>query len=311
MPRVIMPLPTGVHLLDVSGPSQIFSSAAQLRGGWELVFVTSAGGVRSHQGLRLTGEPQWPTDSTPRDLVLVPGWHVTADDPMRVPLPDSVISRLASHHAGGGVVGSVCAGALALGAAGLLDGRRCTTHHAVQRRLAAAYPRATVVQDVLFTEDDRVVTSAGIASGIDLALHLVAQHDGPQTAARVARDTVVYARRNGDDPQDSVLIETRHHLDDAVHRVQDVIDERFAERLSLLHLSSAAGVSERTLTRAFRAATGTTPLRYQQTIRLERANRLIGGGSTVEAAARAVGFEDGRMLRRLRERASGSTADRR
>ena len=103
----------------------------------------------------------------------------------------------------GGTVASVCAGADALGRAGLLDGRRCTTHHDLQDELAARHPRATVVRDVLFTTDDRVVTSAGIASGIDLALHLVALRHGPALAARVARTMVVHARRNGDQPQAS------------------------------------------------------------------------------------------------------------
>jgi transcriptional regulator GlxA family with amidase domain len=196
----------------------------------------------------------------------------------------------------------VCAGAFAVGQAGLLDGRRCTTHHALQDSLAARYPRAVVVRDVLFVEDGRVGTSAGIASGIDLALHLVATRHGADAAARVARTMVVYARRNGDDPQSSAMLRHRAHLSDSVHRVQDVIDSQFADPLRLVHLAASSGVSERTLTRRFEQATGLTPLRYQQLLRLERAEHLIGHGSTAESAARAVGFEDARMLRRLRAR---------
>ena len=116
-----------------------------------------------------------------------------------------------------------------------------------------------------------MVTSAGIASGIDLALHLVAARHGPAVAARVARALVVYARRNGDEPQASAMLRHRAHLSDLVHRAQDVLDARFAEPLPLAELAAAAGVSERTLTRRFRAATGLTPLRYQQELRLERA----------------------------------------
>ena len=111
---------------------------------------------------------------------------------------------------------------------------------------------------------------------------------------------VVYARRNGDEPQASAMLRHRSHLSDAVHRVQDLIDARFTERLPLADLAAASGVSQRTLTRLFAAATGLTPLRYQQLLRVERAEHLIGHGATVEAAARAVGFEDARMLRRLR-----------
>jgi transcriptional regulator GlxA family with amidase domain len=156
----------------------------------------------------------------------------------------------------------------------------------------------------LYVEDDRVITSAGIASGIDLALHLVAVGRGAEAAARVAREMVVYARRNGDELQASAMLRHRDHLNDLAHRVQDVIDTRYADRLPLTDLAGQVGVSERTLTRIFTAATGLTPLRYQQLLRLERAEHLIGHGTTVESAARTVGFEDARMLRRLRGRTS-------
>jgi transcriptional regulator GlxA family with amidase domain len=113
---------------------------------------------------------------------------------------------------------------------------------------------------------------------------------------------VVYARRNGHEPQSSAMLRHRSHLDDTVHRAQDLIDARFDEPLPLATLAAAVGVSERTLTRLFTRASGLTPLRYQQTLRLERAQHLISHGSTIDAAARSVGFEDPRMLRRLRAR---------
>jgi len=197
-------------------------------------------------------------------------------------------------------VASICAGADALGRAGLLDGRRCTTHHDFQDELAKRYPAATVIRDVLYVTDERVVTSAGIASGIDLALHLIAMRDGPAVAARVAREMVVYARRNGDERQASAMLRHRNHLSDVAHHAQDKIEAAFTGPLPLADLARACGVSERTLTRRFTDATGVTPLRYQQVLRLERAEHLIGHGATAEAAARAVGFQDARMLRRLR-----------
>jgi transcriptional regulator GlxA family with amidase domain len=155
---------------------------------------------------------------------------------------------------------------------------------------------------VLYVVDERVATSAGIASGIDLALHLIAVRDGPDVAARVAREMVVYTRRNGDERQASSMFRYRNHLSDLAHRVQDDIEARFTEPLPLAGLADACGVSERTLTRRFTAATGMTPLRYQQVLRLERAEHLMGHGATAEAAARAAGFTDPRMLRRLRAR---------
>ena len=301
MSRILFLLVPGVHLLDLAGPAQVFSTAADFGHDYTLGYVAEQPVVHSAQGLPLQAGTDWPALG-PDDLVLVPGWRL-GDTAQGSPPGAESLRRLREHHARGGTVASVCAGALALGAAGLLDSRRCTTHHELQDELAARHPGATVVRDVLFTVDDRVVTSAGIASGIDLALYLVSGRHGPAAAARIARDMVVYARRNGHEQQDSAMFRHRAHLDDTVHRAQDAIDAAFAERLPLAGLAASVGVSERTLTRLFGRATGLTPLRYQQTLRLERAEHLIAHGTTVEAAARAVGFEDPRMLRRLRSRA--------
>jgi transcriptional regulator GlxA family with amidase domain len=292
--HVVFLLAPDVHLLDLAGPAQVFAEAADFGYPYTLSYVADRDEVRSAQGLALRAATEWPA-LTAADIVIVPGWK--GESPLNV-------QKLAEHHARGGMVASICSGADALGRAGLLDGRRCTTHHQLQDDLARRYPRARLVRDVLYTVDGRIVTSAGVASGIDLALHLVAAEHGPAAAARVAREMVVYARRNGDEPQASVMLRHRAHLSDVVHRVQDLIDSRFTDRLPLADLASATQVSERTLTRLFTASTGVTPLRYQQLLRVERAEHLIGHGSTVEAAARAVGFEDARMLRRLRARAA-------
>jgi len=300
VPQVVFLLVPQLHLLDLAGPAQVFSTAADLGYDYALSYVAEREDVPTAQGVSVRARVAWP-GLGPEDLVVVPGWRspvLEADGR----LDASSLRALFDHHSAGGTVASVCAGAFALGRAGLLHGRRCTTHHDLQDELALRYPQATVVRDVLYVVDGRVVTSAGIASGIDLALHLVAGRHGPGVAARVARSMVVYARRNGEEQQVSAMLRHRSHLSDVVHRVQDLIDARFTTRLPLGDLAAACGVSRRTLTRLFRTATGMTPLHYQQVLRLERAEHLIGHGATVEAAARAVGFEDARMLRRLRSR---------
>jgi transcriptional regulator GlxA family with amidase domain len=298
MTKVAFLLVPGVHLLDLAGPAQVFHTAAELGHGYELHYVAEEPEVRAAQGVPLRASVTWPA-LAPTDLIVVPGWDGYTRGRSTL-LGAPAAAALAAHHARGGTVASVCAGADALGQAGLLDGRRCTTHHELQEDLARRYPRAFVVRDVLYVLDGRVVTSAGIASGIDLALHLVAAAHGPGAAARVAREMVVYARRNGSEPQASVMLRYRSHLSDTVHRVQDLIDARFTERLPLEQLAASSGVSQRTLTRLFGQATGMTPLRYQQLLRAEHAEHLIGHGATVASAARAAGFEDARMLRRLR-----------
>lgn len=301
MTRVVFLLIPRLHLLDLAGPAQVFSTAADYGLGYTLEYVGERENVPTAQGLALRASTAWPRPH-PDDLVVVPGWR-SCGLRENGELSAGTLGRLRAHHERGGTVASVCAGADALGRAGLLDGRRCTTHHDLQDELARRYPRATVVRDVLYVVDGRVITSAGIASGIDLALHLIAVRHGPGAAARVARQMVVYARRNGDEQQASAMLRHRAHLSDAVHRVQDLIDARYTRRLGLADLAAETGLSERTLTRRFTASTGLTPLRYQQELRVERAEHLIAHGSTVESAAHAVGFQDARMLRRLRARA--------
>ena len=298
MSTVVFVLVPGVHVLDLGGPAQVFSTADAQGLAYQLRFVAAAPVVITAQQLPVQAETAMPALG-PHDLLVVPGWRTDrlADSP---PIPRFVLEALVSHHARGATVASVCAGAEALGRAGLLDGRRCTTHHEHQDELARRYPRATVVHDVLFTEDGGVVTSAGIASGIDLALHLVATRHGPAAAARIARTMVVYARRNGEAAQESAMLRYRVHLSDQVHRVQEIIDRRYDAPLRLGDLAASVGVSERTLTRRFSRTTGLTPLRYQQALRVERAEALMAQGATAESAARSVGFEDARMLRRLR-----------
>ncbi|WP_319461774.1 GlxA family transcriptional regulator [Micromonospora sp. RTP1Z1] len=305
MARVVFLLVPQLHLLDLAGPAQVFSSAADLGYDYRLHYVAEAAEVPTVQGVSLRADTGWP-ELDRDDLVVVPGWRPAAHGPAG-PVGADDLRRLADHHVRGGTVASVCAGAFALGRAGLLDGRRCTTHHEVQDELARRHRAARVVRDVLYVVDDRVVTSAGIASGIDVALHLVATRHGPSAAARIARTLVVYARRNGHEQQASAMMRHRSHLSDAVHRVQDLIDARYSESLPLAGLAAACGVSERTLSRLFRQATGLTPLGYQQLLRVERAEHLIGHGATVESAARAVGFTDARMLRRLRTRTTRTT----
>ncbi|MGO1950477.1 MAG: GlxA family transcriptional regulator [Mycobacteriaceae bacterium] len=291
-----------VHLLDVSGPAQVFGTVGEVSAEtWQLNYVADTPEVRSAQGLTLRPDTTWPALET-KDIVVVPGWQVgTGSTDSR--LTASTLTRIADHHARGGTVLSICSGAFALADAAILDGRRATTHHQLQDTLAAHFPGIRVVHDVLYVSDGTVHSSAGIASGIDLALHIISQRIGAREASAVARAMVVYARRNGHEDQSSALLRHRDHVDDLVHHIQDIIDDRYTEPLPLAELAQAAQVSERTLTRSFTRSLGITPLQYQQVLRQERAEHLIGAGSSVESAAREVGFRDARMLRTLRHRA--------
>lgn len=303
--RVFFLLLEGVELLDLAGPAQVFSTAALLGAPYSLHFCASDTGVRSSQGLFL-GQLEPLPIVAPQDLVLVPGVSLNK---LNQPLLDENTRQWltqACHN--GNQIASICTGALALGEAGLLNGRRCTTHWYVVKTLQQRYPQARVLDSVLYVNDSRIVTSAGVASGIDMALSIVEQQYGPRLAAEVARSLVLYLRRNGSQTQQSVYLEYRNHLHSGVHRVQNWLAEHAVESISLTELAQIASMSPRNFSRAFKEATGLTPVQYQQRLRLEvAANLLENSELSIEDIASHSGFDDARHFRRLWQRYFGTT----
>jgi transcriptional regulator GlxA family with amidase domain len=228
------------------------------------------------------------------DLVIVPGYT----PPCRA--SRAVVRWLTTAARAGATMSSVCTGALVLAEAGLLDGRRCTTHWKRTAELRRRCPSAEVLDDRLFVEDGNVVTSAGIASGIDLALALIERSHGALFAARVAREMVVYIRRDANQPQHSIYLDHRTHLHPGIHAVQDWLCAHPAERTNLRALARIARMSPRSLTRAFRSLTGLSILQYRTRLRLERARALMSNPElTLEAIAEQCGFGDARQFRRI------------
>ncbi|SEL45731.1 Transcriptional regulator GlxA family, contains an amidase domain and an AraC-type DNA-binding HTH domain [Nonomuraea pusilla] len=297
--RVLVLVLPDVNLLDLSGPVQVFDAAAHLGARYRLEYVSDADEAVSAQGLRLAGFARLPS-AEPGDLVLVPGPRLKDLRPGESPVPDAVTRWLRTTHRRGARIASVCTGAAALGEAGLLDGRRCTTHWSLVEAMRRRYPAARVQDGVLYVHDGPVSTSAGISSGIDLALSLVERDHGPALAAAVARELVVYLRRNGSASQISPFLQHRSHLHPAVHRVQDHLAQHLDTPHTLAELAAVAHLSPRGLSRAFAAAIGVSPLEYQQQLRLERASRLLADTDLgVDAVAGRCGFRDVRHFRRL------------
>ena len=294
-----------VHLQDLAGPVQVLDEASQLGGAYRLSYCGAQPRVRSAQGLELSGLEPLPPIRT-GDLVLVPGMSSASLDGMEVP-----VTWLREAHAAGARIASVCSGAFALGRAGLLDGRRCTTHWKLVERLRRDFARAEVLDNRLYVEDSGVVTSAGVAAGIDMALALLEQDHGPLVASRVAREMVVYLRRSGEQEQRSVYLDHRTHLHPGVHRVQDFIVHNPERRPTLGELARLAAMSPRNLSRVFLRATGVTPKQFSSRVKLQVARDLVDDPQrSVEAIAASCGFEDARQLRRLWKQAFGvSIAD--
>jgi len=298
--RVLVLLLPEVHLQDMAGPVQVLYEAAQLGGAYELKYCGAKSEVRSAQGLVLADLQPLP-EPREGDLVLVPGMWSGSLDRLAVPT-----EWLWAASAAGARLVSVCSGAFALARAGLLDGCDCTTHWKLIARLSAEAPRARVVDNRLFVEDGSVVTSAGVASGIDMALALVERDFGPLVAARVAREMVVYMRRNGEHGQQSVYLDYRAHLHPGVHRVQDWLVANPHQKPALSQLARIAGMSPRHLARVFRRSTGVTPKRFAAKVKVQVARDLLGDPQrTVEAIAASCGFDDARQLRRLWKQSFG------
>ena len=292
-----------VEILDLAGPLQALSEVNRGRARYRIRVCSTRDRVRSDQGVVLADlDPLPPIEAGA--LVIVPGMPYAATRKI-----DRAIIRWLRDAANAGAhLASVCTGAFILGEAGLLDGRRCTTHWSRTRHLAERFPRARVLEDRLFVDDGPVTTSAGIASGIDMALMLIEKSDGPLVAAEVAREMVVYLRRDGAQQQRSVYLDYRTHIDPGIHRVQDWIIHRPSERANLAQLASVAGMSPRTLTRTFRRATGISVHAFATRVRLELARTLLNDPTlTVEAVARRSGFATARQLRRLWSEALGGT----
>lgn len=292
-----------VHALDLAGPVQAFYEANGFGADYRLRYCGPEPRARTAQGLWLADLEPLP-EMGRGDLVVVPG----IDSRRLGEIPRSPGAWLREAHAAGATLASVCSGAFVLAQARLLDGRQCTTHWKVLERLAREHPRADVVDNRLFVCDGRIVTSAGVASGIDLALALVEEDHGPLVAARTARELVVYMRRDGSQRQESIFLDYRTHLHPGVHRVQDWLVAHPDEAATLGRLARIARMSSRNLTRVFRQATGITLKEFSTRLKLEVAGNLLHNPDlTVEGVASRCGFKDSRQLRRLWKRNFGTS----
>ena len=239
------------------------------------------------------------------DTVVVPGYHAIHEPP-----PAAATKALRAAARRGARVMSVCTGAYALAAAGLLDGRRAATHWAWADDLAARFPAVEVDPDVLYVDEGDVLTSAGLSAGIDLSLHLIRRDHGAACADRVARQMVAAPHRDGGQaqffrgPEDDATAAA----DDSLEATRAWARERLAEPLTVEAMARHANVSPRTFARRFREETGTTPLQWLLARRVLEARRLLEESDLpVEAIATEAGFGNAASLRDHFRRATSTT----
>ncbi|QZA82464.1 GlxA family transcriptional regulator [Deefgea piscis] len=293
-------------LLDLAGPAEAFQIAALHGANYRLNLVSPLTELTSSVGLKQHQLAPLPTPIPAGATVILIGAQNSLVN-LKNTEAKQVVTWLRQHFdAQQHQLACVCSGTMLAAEAGLLDGRQCTTHHEIIDRLRQTAPLAHVHDDRLFVQDGPVATSAGICSGIDLALHLIEQDAGPLIAQSVAREMVVWLRRSGQDPQLSPWLAHRNHLHPMVHKAQDLISRQVTERLTLTEIAAHVHTSSRNLARLFLQHCGITPHQYQLDIRIATARQLLQQPQlSIERIAEQAGFASTRDFRRVWQQQTG------
>ncbi|GHJ36715.1 GlxA family transcriptional regulator [Streptomyces sp. TS71-3] len=284
----------GVKMLDVAGPAEVFAEANLSGTDYRIRYLSATGDdVRSSIGMRVPADA--PADEAGRlDTALIAGGEAFPAEPV----PENLRTAAAVLAERSGRIASICTGAFVLGAAGLLDGKRATTHWKHARELARRHPSAEIRPDAIFVRDGTTYTSAGVTAGIDLALALLEEDHGPALTRTVAKSLVVYMQRAGGQSQFSAALLAPTPRTPVLRHVVDTVKADPAGSYGAGHLARLAGVSPRHLTRLFREELGTTPAKFVELVRFDTAKALLDAGHTVTRAAQLAGFGTPESLRR-------------
>ncbi len=279
------------EILDMSGPASVFTAVNGFLGStaYEAIAVSSEGGlVRSWSGFEINTTSCDEIALTDCDTVLAVGG---IEDAIGAACSDArLMGWLSAAHENAARVGSVCTGAFLLGGAGLVDGRRVATHWAATDMFADAHPDATVDSDSIYVNDGKLWTSAGVTSGIDMALALIEEDHGPDMKARVAKMLVVYAHRPGTQTQFSDILSAQITSSGRFSDLVDWVLNNLDKPLRVEDLAERASMSERTFVRKFQGIMRQTPGQFVEIARLDRARALLLAGEPVKVIAPAVGY---------------------
>ncbi|MFT6989719.1 MAG: transcriptional regulator GlxA family with amidase domain [Paraglaciecola sp.] len=295
--HVYVVLLPGSLLLDIVGPMEVLQYANRLgEVNFVIHFVGPKHEVDNSIGLAVTAS-NFPQDLADNAWVFVQGMLGDHVD-LQGSAIDETCEWLAQHPFK--QIVSVCGGALVLAKAGLLAHKKCTTHYMHIEQLRQMTGTHLVLENRLFVQDGNVYTSAGVTSGIDLALYLVEQQCSAAICAKIARRMVLFTRRGAQDPAQSPYLKHRNHLNEKVLQVQDLIQSDPAKNWSQATLAKHVHCSERHLSRMFKQQTGMSSKTYLYEIRLALAKQLLQSSNLkIEEVARRCGFEDPRQFRRL------------
>lgn len=296
-------VPPEVHVLDLMGPVHIFYEAINYGAEIDLQFLSLDHNTcaKSSAGLDFANLSYFAKHQAQADdWVFIPGIDRKYLDQARFHDQNRAFyAWLNAQYQSGARICSVCTGAFLLAASGLLDGRNATTHWKYLSLLQKNYPRVDAVEDRLFVYGEGLYTSAGVSSGIDLALFLLEESYGPKFASDIAKEVVIYFRRGEGDPQMSIFLQYRNHLNHRVHKVQDRLSQSLSDKLTIEDLADEVFVSPRNLTRLFKKSTGITIGQYQEKLRVERAVQLLKEGHKLEFVTQSCGLKSANQLRSL------------
>jgi transcriptional regulator GlxA family with amidase domain len=289
--KVAIAIHEGVQALDVAGPVDVFSEANAFLGageGYETVLVAAnREPLRASNGMKIAADLDFAEAGGEFAILLVAGGPAMPEAEA-----DTELTRwVRSAPARAGLYGSVCTGAFALGHAGLLDGHKVTTHWQNAQQLASRFPAADVMHDRIYIRDRRLITSAGITAGIDLALSLVGERHGPQIAVAVAKRMVVVAQRQGGQSQFSPYLTAVVDDDSPIARAQAYVMTNVGRRHTLQAMAEEVGMSARNFGRHFVQETGITPHEFVERARIDAARRLLEASDRpLKAVAYDCGF---------------------
>lgn len=301
MRRIVILTYDGGQSLDVTGPLEVFAATRRFGPSAQCsveVVAPRAGVVTMASGVGLVAERSIAEVDGPVDTFVVAGGET--EGVAAVMADELLLQQVRRVAAGARRVASVCSGAFVLAAAGLLDGRRATTHWSSCDTLARLYPSVTVEPDPIFVRDGDVWTSAGVTAGIDLSLALVEDDAGHDVAMEIARRLVVFLKRPGGQAQFSSALSVQTSDRDDLGRTLAWIADHPDADLSVPALAARVAMSPRHFARVFRAGVGLTPARHVEQVRLEAARRrLEETDAGVEAIARQCGFGTAETMRRV------------
>jgi transcriptional regulator GlxA family with amidase domain len=290
-----------VHLLDLAGAVQVFYEAMDYNTDISIEYCSI--------DEDLTASAEFPLGKLKnfnkvkmrtRDYLFIPGAEVDFLMSKRMAAQKELIQWTRNAHADGVNVCSVCTGAFFLGIAGLLNGRKCTTHWKRTAELKRRFPAINLMEDVLFTEDDGIFTSAGVTAGIDLALFILSRLTNDSVSYKVARELVVYVRRAGSESQHSIFMKYHSHIHSGIHKAQDYVHENIQKKVSLAQLADKACMSPRNLTRTFKKETGITVNEYTTLLRKEMLREFAKNPDmSRKQMARHCGLKSERQVIRL------------